>query len=257
MRLHVHDFGPSAGRTVVVLHGLTGAATVYRRLAARLPDFHLVAPDFRGHGSSPADPPWDLSAHLRDIRETLDRAGIARAPFIGFSFGGRVAMELLAAERSRVEKLVLLDPAIQASPKGITERTDELLKDTSWGSVEEAVESRVASGTAPYAPREHWELWSEGLVTGADGRLRLPFSRAAAITIYSELATPPPPFGSLRIPTLLIVGSESPLVTAKQRERYKYDLGDYLEIVTVRAKHNVIADAADEVGAAVKAFLAR
>jgi len=42
-----------------------------------------------------------------------------------------------------------------------------------------------------------------------------------------------------------------------QRERYKYDLGDYLEIATVRARHNVIADAADEVGAAVKAFLAR
>ncbi len=253
----MHEFGPSAGRTVVALHGVTGAATVFRRLASRLPDFRLVAPDLRGHGSSPGDPPWDLSAHLRDIRETCDRAGIARAPFVGFSFGGRLAMELLAADRSRVEKLVLFDPAIQMDPTGVTERTTELLKDTSWGSAEEAIESRVASGIAPYSPREHWELWSEGLVTGADGRVRLPFSRAAAITIYSELATPPPPFDSLRIPTLLVVGAESPLVTAKQRERYKYDLGDYLEIVTVRAKHNVVADAADEVGAAVKAFLAR
>jgi len=78
VRLHVHEFGPSLGRTVVALHGVTGAATVYRRLASRLPDFRLVAPDFRGHGSSPAAPPWDLSAHLRDVRETLDRAGIAR-----------------------------------------------------------------------------------------------------------------------------------------------------------------------------------
>ena len=253
----MHEFGPSAGRTVVALHGVTGAATVFRRLASRLPDFRLVAPDFRGHGSSPQDPPWDLSAHLRDVRETCDRAGIARAPFIGFSFGGRVAMELLAAERSRVERLVLFDPAIQMSPENVVARTAEMLQDTSWASAEEAIESRVASKIAPYAPREHWELWSEGLVTGADGRLRLPYSRAAAITIFSELATPPPPFDSLRVPTLLIVGAESPLVTARQRERYKHDLGDYLEIVTVRAKHNVVADAADEVGTAVKAFLAR
>ena len=242
---------------MVALHGVTGAATVFRRLASRLPDFRLVAPDLRGHGLSPKDPPWDLSAHLRDVRETLDGAGIARAPFIGFSFGGRLAMELLAAERSRVEKLVLFDPAIQFDPKGVLARTAELLDDTSWGSAEEAIESRVASGNAPYSPREHWELWAEGLVTGADGRFRLPFSRPAAITIYSELATPPPPFDSLRIPTLLIVGAESRLVTPTQRERYKYDLGDYLEIATVRARHNVIADAADEVGAAVKAFLAR
>jgi len=253
----VHEFGPSLGRTVVALHGVTGAATVFRRLAPRLPEFRLVAPDFRGHGSSPADPPWDLSAHLRDVRETLDRAGIARAPFIGFSFGGRVAMELLAGDRSRVERLVLFDPAIQMSPTDVAARTTELLQDVSWATVDEAIESRVASKVAPYSPREHWELWAEGLVAGADGRLRLPYSRAAAITIYSELATPPPPFGSLRTPTLLVVGAESQLVTAKQRERYAHDLGDYLEIVTVRAKHNVIADAADEVGAAVKAFLAR
>ena len=87
--------------------------------------------------------------------------------------------------------------------------------------------------------------------------MRLPFSRPAAITIYSELATPPPPLSSLRVPTLLMVGSESALVTPKQRERYTYELGDYLEVVTVRAKHNLIADAADEVAAAIKTFLAR
>ena len=253
----MHEFGPTAGRTVVALHGVTGAATVFRRLAPRLPDFRLVAPDLRGHGSSPQDPPWDLSAHLRDIRETLDAAGIARAPFIGFSFGGRLAMELLASDRSRVERLVLFDPAIQMSAENVTARTSEQLTDTSWASVDDAIESRVSSRIAPYSPREHWEYWSEGLVAGADGRVRLPHSRAAAITIYSELATPPPPFGSLRVPTLLVVGAESQLVTAKQRERYQHDLGDYLEVLTVRAKHNVIADAADEVGAAVKAFLAR
>ena len=257
VRLHVHEFGPGAGRTVVALHGVTGAATVFRRLAHRLPDFRLVAPDLRGHGGSPNDPPWDLSMHLRDVRETLDGMGIARAPFIGFSFGGRLAMELVASDRSRVEKLVLLDPAIQLTAAMVVARTNELLTDTSWASAGEAVESRVTSGNAPYSPLEHWELWSEGLAEGADGRLRLPFSRPAAIAIYSELATPPPPFDALRVPTLLIVGDGSALVTPKQRERYKYELGDYLELVTVRARHNVIADAADDVAAAIKTFLAR
>jgi lipase len=195
--------------------------------------------------------------HLRDVRETLDALGIARAPVIGFSFGGRLAMELVAADRSRVEKLILLDPAIQMTDEAVVARTNELLVDTSWADPAEAIESRIALGSAPYAPREHWELWSEGLVEGNDRRYRLPFSRPAAITIYSELATPPPRFESLRLPTLLIVGSESSLVTQKQRDGYKYELADFLDLRTVRAKHSVIADAADAVAAAINAFLAR
>jgi len=256
VRLHVHEFGPGAGRTVVALHGVTGLAQVFRRLADRLPDFRLVAPDLRGHGASGKEPPWDLSMHLRDLRETLNAMGIARAPFIGYSFGGRLAVELVASsDRSRVERLILLDPALQIDPQRVTTITDDLLTATSYGSAEEAIQARRA--TAPYAPREHFDRWSEQLVAGTDGRLRLPFSRAAAIAIYSELTTPPPPFEALRIPTLLIVGSESGLVTPKQIEGYRNELGDFLEVKTVLAKHQVIGDAADAVAAAIKGFLTR
>src|SRR5437868_14696176 len=64
VRLHVHEFGPDAGRTIVALHGDTGATTVIRRLAHRPPGFRPVAPDLRGHGRSRADPPGTLSMHL-------------------------------------------------------------------------------------------------------------------------------------------------------------------------------------------------
>lgn len=254
MRLYVHEFGPGAGRTVVALHGVTGQAEVFRRLSDRLPDFRFVAPDFRGHGFSRKEPPWDLSVHLRDVRDTLNSLGISRAPVIGYSFGGRVGIELLAAERSRIEKLVLLDPALQMDEEAVTNATDRLLADPSFATVEEAITLRRS--TATYAPQEHFDLWAASLVPGTDGRLRLPMSRAAAITILSELATPPPPFEALRIPTLLIVGSESKMVTPRQLERYQYELGDFLEVKSVRAQHQVIGDAADEVAAAVKSFLA-
>jgi lipase len=257
VRLHVHEFGPGAGRTVVALHGVTSTGRGLVRLAERLPDFRVVAPDLRGHGASTKDPPWDLSMHLRDLRETLDAMGIARAPFIGFSFGGRLAVELVAADRSRVEKLVLLDPALRVEPGRARVSADDLLADTSFPSIEDGIAARIASGLSPYAPREHWDRWSEQLVQGPDGRFRMPFSRAAAIAIYSEMATPPPPFGMLRLPTLLIVGAESALVTPKQIDAYKYELDDLLEVKSVRAKHQVIGDAADDVAAAIRVFLAR
>jgi lipase len=256
VRLHVHEFGPGAGRTIVALHGLTSSGLGLVRLAERLPDFHVVAPDLRGHGASTKEPPWDLSIHLRDLRETLDSMGIARAPYIGFSFGGRIAVEMVAADRSRVDKLVLLEPALRVNPARAALSADALLDDVSFGSVDEAIAARIASGIAPYAPREHWDRWSEQLVVGPDGRLRMPFSRAAAIAIYSELATPPPPFDALRIPTLLIVGAESTLVTPNQIAAYRHELGDFLDVKTLRANHQVIGDAAEEVASAIRTFLA-
>ncbi len=253
----MHEYGPGAGRTVVAVHGVTGSGLGFRRLAERLPDFRFVAVDLRGHGASIKDPPWDLSVHLRDLRETLDGLGISRAPYIGFSFGGRLGVELIAGDRSRVEKLVLLDPALQVSPRRASESADANLVDTSYASLAEAIDQRLASGFAPYAPRAHWEMWAEQLVHGTDGLWRLPFSRPAVITMWSEMTTPPPPFHRLRLPTLLIVGAESDLVTPRQIERYQYELGDFLEVQTVKAKHQVIGDATDEVAAAIKAFLTR
>ena len=242
---------------MVAVHGVTGSGLGFRRLAERLPNFRIVAVDLRGHGASIKDPPWDLSVHLRDLRETLDGLGISRAPLIGFSFGGRIGVELVAADRSRVEKLVLLDPALQVSAARGAMSADANLIDISYASVADAVDQRIASGFAPYAPHAHWELWAEQLVQGDDGRWRLPFSRSAVITMWSEMTTPPPPFERLRLPTLLIVGSESDLVTPRQIDRYRYELGDFLDVKTVTAKHQVIGDATDEVAAAIATFLTR
>ena len=252
----MHEYGPGAGRTVVAAHGVTGTGEAFRRISDRLPAFRFVCPDLRGHGASTMDPPWDLAVHLRDLRETLDGLGISRAPFVGFSFGGRLGLELAASDRSRVERLVLLDPIIRATAELAASSATATLEMPSYASADEAIETRMASGWAPYSPREHWEVWAEQLVRGDDGRLRLPFSRPAVITMWSEMATPPPPFEQVRIPTLLVVGDGSDRVWPSQIERYRYELGDFLEVKTVRAKHNVIADAADEVAAAIGAFLA-
>ncbi len=49
--LHVHRFGPADGPPVLALHGVTGHDA--RFAADALPDFSVLAPDLRGHGTSP------------------------------------------------------------------------------------------------------------------------------------------------------------------------------------------------------------
>src|SRR5918993_2408345 len=92
-------------------HGERFRRLAEERLAGR---FRVLAPDLRGHGRSGWERPWTIAQHVEDLRETLEAAGVERAPVIGHSFGGRLTLELTAA--GVVERSVLLDPAVLGPP---------------------------------------------------------------------------------------------------------------------------------------------
>src|SRR5688572_19752174 len=110
--LHVHEWGSTAGDPIVCLHGVTGHSARYRRLAERLPDRRVVALDLRGHGRSTWLAPWGIETHVADLVETARSLGIESAVWIGHSFGGRLVAELATRHPERVERAVLLDPAL-------------------------------------------------------------------------------------------------------------------------------------------------
>src|SRR5712691_2620287 len=118
MELNLHEWGDPAAPAVVCLHGVNAHGRRFRKLAAeRLADgFRVLAPDLRGHGYSDWEPPWTIATHAHDVLETLDAVHVRRAAFVGHSFGGRLVLELAALDPERVERAVLLDPAIQILP---------------------------------------------------------------------------------------------------------------------------------------------
>jgi esterase len=93
-----------ARRTIVLLHGIYGRgrnwAAVARSLAARRPEWAAALVDLRLHGVSPAfDPPHTIAACAADVRDRIARADDWPAPVdavVGHSFGGKVALSLLA-----------------------------------------------------------------------------------------------------------------------------------------------------------------
>ena len=125
MRLHVHDSGDEGAPAIVCLHGVGDTGSMFAPLAARLPEFRLRAPDLRGHGASGREPPWDVETHVADVLETL--GDVRACAWVGFSFGGRMAIELAAREPERVERLVLLDPAIRIRPERALELAEQEL----------------------------------------------------------------------------------------------------------------------------------
>jgi lipase len=256
MELNLHAWGDPAMPPLVCLHGVTAHGRRFRRLAEErlAADFHVVSPDLRGHGNSDWDPPWTIATHAHDVLETLDAAGIRRASWIGHSFGGRLVLELAALAPERMERIALLDPAIQLLPHVGYDRAEGERDDNTVGSPEEAIAARLETG-AP-TPREHLEEeMAEHLVRQPDGRYRFRYCQSAVVSMYGELCTPPPPPETIRFPTLLLYADQFGLVRDEQVDAYRAALGELLQVVTVPGGHMVYWDAYEQTAGAIERFL--
>jgi lipase len=256
MLLHLNEWGDPHAPPVVCLHGVTGHGRRFRRLAEeRLArGFRVLAPDLRGHGFSEWEPPWTIATHRADVLETMAAAGVDRAAWIGHSFGGRLVLELAALEPERVERAVLLDPAIDLLPHVGFDQAEDQRRERIFASPEEAIEARLEGN--PTTPRAFVEEEArEHLVAGRDGRFRWRYCRSAVVSAYGELCTPAPPPETLRVPTLLVHAGEFGLVREDQLEAYSTALGDHLTAVAVPGGHVVLWDAYEETADAVERFL--
>ncbi len=248
MRLNTYEWGGTTGSPVICLHGVTGHGARFAQLAARLPAFRVIGVDLRGHGYSGSEPPWGIATHIADLIETAGALGIESASWVGHSFGGRIVAELSAAAPGLVERAVLLDPAMRIEPDVALTSSEGLRPDTSFGSLDDAIDAKLADGTLFTTPRSiletevvaHFEL-------GADGRWRARFSRVAAIVAWSEMAAAAPPFPHQ--PTLLVLGARSWITNTVVPNSAD------LEVVTVAGGHSVLWDDFAETAAAVSAFV--
>lgn len=252
MQLHVHEWGDPGAPPLVCLHGVTSFGGRFHRLGKHLGTrFHVLAPDLRGHGRSDREPPWSLEAHLADVLETV---GVERGVWLGHSFGGRIVAELAAREPERVERAVLLDPALQVLPHVALDLAELERRDTSFASVEEAVQTRYDTGRVLLAPRALvLEDEAAHLEPGPDGRFRYRYCKSAVVAAWSEMATVPP--APARVPTLIVLGERSWLFLDEQVEAYRAALGDLAEIVTVPGGHTVFWDALEQTADAIDRFL--
>jgi lipase len=253
--LALFEWGEPDAPRVVCLHGVRNHGRHFAPLAAELSEFHVLAPDLLGHGSSPWEPPWDVGAHCTAIRETI---GPDPAFLLGHSFGGRLAFELAARAPELAPKLVLLDPAILLPGAVALAAAENARKELSFVSFDELVERRFDESQLHFAPRE---LVAEDLAphveTGDDGRLRYRYCQSAVVAAYGEMASAPPAFEDVRVPTLLVLGEQSYLPYDHLLDAHRAALGDLLEIAVVPGGHSVLWDALEVTAEVVLDFLDR
>jgi lipase len=254
--LQLHEWGDRSAPPVVALHGIGGFGRRFRKLAEeRLAGrFRMLAPDLRGHGSSSWEPPWTIATHVADVLETIEAAGVERARFVGHSYGGRLILELAAAEPERVERAALLDPAVELLPHVGFDFAERERADGAFATRRDAIDERMVFGDPTPLPFVEEDV-REHLAEGPDGLYRYRYCRSAAVTAYGELCTPPPPPETLRMPTLLVHASEFGLVREEQIAAYTTVLGDLIRVVAVPGGHMVFWDAYEQTADALQLFL--
>lgn len=101
------------GHPLVLIHGWSNEGRYWEEfgyISALSPEYQLIVPDLRGHGTSdtPIDRNFSDEACASDVRSVMDDIGIDSAHIFGFSLGGWVAFELAATSPERVRGLVVL-----------------------------------------------------------------------------------------------------------------------------------------------------
>jgi pimeloyl-ACP methyl ester carboxylesterase len=111
---HVLRSGPVNGVPVIFLHGNFSAALYWEETMLALPaGFQAVAPDLRGYGWTEdliVDATAGLSDWTHDLIELMDALGLAKAHFVGWSLGGGILYDVVAAHGDRVLSVTLVDP---------------------------------------------------------------------------------------------------------------------------------------------------
>jgi pimeloyl-ACP methyl ester carboxylesterase len=104
-----------SGPTLLAVHGLGGSKASFLPTIGALADaYRVIAVDLPGFGDSvkPLRAPFDAPYFASVMAEVLDAAGVDRAHVVGNSMGGRIGIEMALTMPERVDKLVLLSPAM-------------------------------------------------------------------------------------------------------------------------------------------------
>jgi 2-succinyl-6-hydroxy-2,4-cyclohexadiene-1-carboxylate synthase len=143
--------------TVVLLHGFAGTGRLWDPVVARLDGerYRPLAPDLRGHGTAAAREPISFEGCIEDV------LGLVAHPFtlVGYSMGGRIALQAALVAPERIERLVLVATTggIDDSRERAERRAadEALAAETEQGSIEAFADRWTAqplfSGTPPQA----------------------------------------------------------------------------------------------------------
>jgi pimeloyl-ACP methyl ester carboxylesterase len=112
LKLHFWDWGNYDKPHLIFVHGgMDHARSWDRIIEAYQDDFHILAPDLRGHGDSSWAPGalYSIAEYLLDLSALLDITGKFPVYLVGHSLGAAIVLQYAGIYPDRVRKLVAIE----------------------------------------------------------------------------------------------------------------------------------------------------
>ena len=125
LRLHYADWGNEGAPPMLLVHGGRDHCRNWDGVARALrDDYHIIAPDLRGHGDSG----WVIGAnyamvdYVYDIAQLLHQQEMLPVTIVGHSLGGSISVQYTSIFPENVARLVSIE-GLGPPPRLIEERT--------------------------------------------------------------------------------------------------------------------------------------
>jgi pimeloyl-ACP methyl ester carboxylesterase len=275
LRLNYVDWGNPDAPPLLLLHGGQDHCRNWDWVAQDLRrDYHIIAPDLRGHGDSAYSPSGDYSmaAYVYDLAQLIHQQRLAPLRIIAHSLGGNIALRYTGIYPETVSKLVAIE-GLGPSPAMVEERAARSVGDRmrAWvnekralagrtprryASIEEAF-ARMQGENPHLTPAQARYLTVHGVAQNEDGTYSWKFDNYVRSWAPTDLTTAElhEVWGSIACPTLLVYGKESWASNPQEDGRIRY-FKNARVVSFERAGHWVHHDRTADFLAEVRAFLA-
>jgi len=111
-RLHVVTRGDPSAPAIILVHGMRDHARSWDWIAEALArQFHVVAPDLRGHGDSDhaGSCGYAMAAFVLDLACLADAMNLTQFGLVGHSLGGAIALRFASAFPERISALCAIE----------------------------------------------------------------------------------------------------------------------------------------------------
>jgi pimeloyl-ACP methyl ester carboxylesterase len=228
LRLHYVDWGNADKPPLLLLHGGRDHCRNWDWTAEALRDqWHIIAPDLRGHGDSQWSPDgsYTMAGYLYDLAQLIHQQRLAPVTIIAHSLGGNIALRYSGIYPESVARLVAIEGLgptrmlAELAGKTIDKRMDEWIHEQRalagrlprrYGSIEDAFR-RMQEENPHLSAEQARHLTAQGVNQNEDGTYSWKFdnyvrawppydmSRRDIASLWSRIACP----------TLLLYGKES------------------------------------------------
>lgn len=222
---------------ILWIHGFPLTSAIFERQLV-LEGVQHVAPDLPDDAASVDD-------YARFVVAELDRRGIERATFAGFSMGGYVCFAAWRLFRERIAGLILIDTRETAdTEEGRKGRLDSIEKIQAQGTapIIEAMLPKMLTANAPAAMRERVRQIMESV------------SAEAAIAALRAMAARPDSselLATIDVPTLIVVGEEDTITPVADAERMASKIRGSRLVKIANAAHMANYEQAETFNAAI------